>query len=72
VAGTPVRASRAEAVLQGARGAGEFEAAAQATIEELEPPADVHGSAEFRRNVARACVQRALERALARAQGGAA
>jgi CO/xanthine dehydrogenase FAD-binding subunit len=72
VAGTPVRASRAEGVLHGTRGAADFEAAAQAAVDELEPPADVHGSAEFRRNVARVCVQRALERALAQAQGGAA
>lgn len=71
VAETPVRAANAEAVLQGAQGADGFPAAAQAAVEELAPPTDMHGSSDFRRNVARVCVQRALERALARAQGGA-
>ncbi len=71
VAGTPVRAGKAEALLQGTGGAGELAAAADAAVEELDPPSDMHGSAAFRRNVARVCVQRALERAWARAQGGA-
>jgi aerobic carbon-monoxide dehydrogenase medium subunit len=65
VADTPVRAREAERLLAGDADAGEVAAAA---TDGLDPNTDVHGGAAYRRRVARACV----ERALARARGGAA
>jgi len=64
VADTPVRASDAERLL--AEGGASADVAAAAT-DGLQPNEDVHGGAAYRRRVARACV----ERALARARGGA-
>jgi carbon-monoxide dehydrogenase medium subunit len=66
VADTPVRAAAAERAVADDAGAAAGDVAAAAT-ESLRPSADVHGGAEYRRRVARACV----ERALARARGGA-
>jgi CO/xanthine dehydrogenase FAD-binding subunit len=63
VAETPLRAADGERAV--ADGAAPADAAAAATGA-LHPSADVHGGAEYRRRVARACV----ERALARARGG--
>ena len=62
VADTPVRAARAEQLLAGDTGAPAADVAAAAT-EDLAPVADVHGGSEYRRRVARACVERALRRA---------
>ena len=71
VAGTPVRARAAEERLLGQTPSADLlEAAAEAASASLEPPSDVHGSAGYRRKVAKAFVRRALEQALARAQGG--
>jgi len=64
VADTPVRATDAERLL--ADGGASADVAAAAT-DGLQPNEDVHGGAAYRRRVARACV----ERALARARGGA-
>jgi carbon-monoxide dehydrogenase medium subunit len=62
VAETPVRAARAEQLLAADAGAPAADVAAAAT-EDLAPVADVHGGSEYRRRVARACVERALRRA---------
>ena len=70
---TPTRAAGAEQRLQGTHGSPqEIAAAAEAAVEGLEATSDIHGSAEYRRGVARACVRRALEKALGRASGGVA
>lgn len=61
VAEKPVRASAAEAALDG--GASIEEAAALAT-DGLEPSADLHASTAYRKKVAGVCVRRALTRAL--------
>jgi CO/xanthine dehydrogenase FAD-binding subunit len=66
VADTPVRATEAERLLAGDAGASAGDVAAAAT-DGLTPNEDVHGGGAYRRRVARACV----ERALARARGGA-
>ena len=58
----PIRADAAERLLAESPGAPVAEVA-DAAISELAPPSDVHGSADYRRRVARACVQRALARA---------
>ena len=69
----PTRAEGAEQCLQGMQGSpSQIAAAAQAAVEGLETTSDIHGSAEYRRGVARACVRRALEKALGRASGGVA
>lgn len=46
--------------------------AAQAVDAEIEPSADIHASAEFRRHLARVLTRRALETAAERARGGIA
>jgi CO/xanthine dehydrogenase FAD-binding subunit len=59
-----VRARKAEAVLQGGSPAPTvFEAAAETASKEIEPMADIHGSAEYRRNLVQGLVKAALERA---------
>lgn len=42
---------------------------ADAAVADLDPPADVHGGTEYRRGVARSCVRRALQNAVARSEG---
>ena len=70
VAGTPVRATTAEQLLQGKQPSDELiESAAEAAVADLRPASDVHGSGEYRRKVARVYVRRALKLAVARAQG---
>jgi aerobic carbon-monoxide dehydrogenase medium subunit len=70
---TPTRAAGAEQCLQCTHGSPQdIAAAAEAAVEGLEATSDIHGSAEYRRGVARACVRRALEKALGRANGGVA
>jgi aerobic carbon-monoxide dehydrogenase medium subunit len=64
VADTPVRATAAERLLED--GASPADAAG-AAVEGLTPSEDVHGDGAYRRRVARACVERALQRA----RGGA-
>jgi carbon-monoxide dehydrogenase medium subunit len=60
VADTPVRATEAEQRLAGGGDAGEV---AEAATARLQPNADIHGGAAYRRRVARACVERAIRRA---------
>jgi carbon-monoxide dehydrogenase medium subunit len=70
VADVPVRASAAEDVLRGARPSPElFAAAAEAATASLDPPADLHGSSEYRKKIAATLVRRALEEAAANANG---
>jgi CO/xanthine dehydrogenase FAD-binding subunit len=65
----PILAERAGAMLAGASvigGAldgGAIEAAAKAAAEGLEPSADIHASAEFRRHLVRVLVERSLRAA---------
>jgi aerobic carbon-monoxide dehydrogenase medium subunit len=69
VADVPVRASAAEELLKGARPTPElFAAAAEAATADLDPPADLHGSAEYRKKVAATLVRRALEAAASNAR----
>ncbi|MPZ68549.1 MAG: xanthine dehydrogenase family protein subunit M [Actinobacteria bacterium] len=64
VAGVPVRALDAEALLVGAPLTEEaFKEAAEAAIRELTPPEDIHASAEYRKHVTGVLVRRALSRA---------
>ena len=66
VAGGPVRASNAEAALAGRPAtAGTVATAAAAAAEEVDPTGDIHGSADYRRDLVRAMVTRALDQALA-------
>jgi aerobic carbon-monoxide dehydrogenase medium subunit len=68
VADAPVRASEAEAALVGETpSAATFESAADAATRALHPASDLHGSAAFRRQVARVAVRRALAAAAQRA-----
>jgi CO/xanthine dehydrogenase FAD-binding subunit len=68
VADTPIRATRAEELLRSANGSAPAPAdVAAAATGELMPNDDVHGGSAYRRRVARACVERALQRA----RGGA-
>ncbi len=65
----PTRLVQAEAVLTGQRpGQSVVQAAARAARQALDPPSDVHASAEYRREVAGVLMQRALEQALERAR----
>ena len=57
---TPVRAAGTEEALRAGLGAA---AAAARADEGLDPPSDLHASAEFRRHLARVLVRRALEQA---------
>jgi CO/xanthine dehydrogenase FAD-binding subunit len=65
----PTRASTAAALLSGEAPSEELvaEAAARAA-EEIDAVADIHGSASYRRRLARVQVRRSLERAVSRAQ----
>ncbi len=66
VAGGPVRASNAEAALNGRPATAEtVAAAAAAAADEVDPTGDIHGSADYRRDLVRAMVTRALDQALA-------
>jgi CO/xanthine dehydrogenase FAD-binding subunit len=69
---TPVRCEAGEAVLTGEEPSdGLFAEAAAAAVAPLEPPGDMHGSAEFRKRVAAVYTQRAIAQAHARAEGAA-
>jgi carbon-monoxide dehydrogenase medium subunit len=63
VADRPVRSPEAEAVLTGQPAtAGTFATAADAAAAAVSPPADIHGSAAYRRDLARVLLRRALDR----------
>ena len=63
----PVRAIEAENVLGGESPSPSlFEAAATAVADSIDPPADLHASAEYRRHLARVLVRRVLGRAAER------
>jgi carbon-monoxide dehydrogenase medium subunit len=69
VADRAVRARRAEAMLPGAApDKALLDAAAEEAAREMEPPADIHGSADYRRNLVRVLVRDALTQAIARAE----
>jgi len=71
VAECPVRASAVEASLVGAEPSEDtFVAAAADAVRDLSPADDVHGTAEFRRHLARVTVRRALTTATERARRG--
>lgn len=69
----PMRARGAEAALIGQRPSAEvLEAAGAAAAAECDPSPDLRGSAEYKRDVTRVLTRRAVDRAVARAKGGAA
>ena len=60
----PVRAGDAEDLLVGERPSAElFDEAARRATDDCDPPADVHGSSDYRRKVAAALVRRGLRAA---------
>ena len=64
---TPLRASAVEGALSGADASDEaLRAAADHAPEGTSPPSDTNGSAEYRRELSKVLVRRALEQALAR------
>lgn len=64
----PFRASAAETSLAGAEPTPDaFAAAAEEAVRELRPASDIHGSADYRRQLARVTVRRALTKAASRA-----
>jgi carbon-monoxide dehydrogenase medium subunit len=67
---TPIRATRAEGVLQGKRpDDATVKQAARLAAEEARPTADLRGSAEYKRDLVRVLTARALARAVERAGG---
>lgn len=67
----PLRTREAEKLLVGeVINGGLLAEAGQAASEEADPPADIHGSAEYRREMVRVFVRRAARKALERAQTG--
>ena len=65
VADVPVRATYAERHLVGERPSPElFEEAARLATADIEPPADLHGSSEYRKKIAAALVRRGLRAAV--------
>jgi len=68
VGSTPVRATAAETALVGASVAElDLAAVAAAAVDELDPPDDLHASGEQRRRMSRVLAERAVTRAIARA-----
>jgi len=64
ISDVPVRAADAEDLLVGERPSAElFDEAARRATEDIDPPADLHGSADYRRKVAAALVRRGLQAA---------
>jgi aerobic carbon-monoxide dehydrogenase medium subunit len=64
VSDVPVRAAGAEDLLVGERPSAElFDEAARRATEDLDPPADLHGSSDYRKKVAAALVRRGLRAA---------
>jgi carbon-monoxide dehydrogenase medium subunit len=70
VSDVPVRATAAEDLLAGERPSAElFDEAARRATEDLDPPADLHGSSDYRKTVAAAVVRRGLRAAADNARG---
>ena len=66
----PVRAAAAEGLLVGERPSAElFDEAALRATEDIDPPADLHGSADYRKKAAAALVRRGLQAAADNADG---
>jgi len=64
ISDVPVRAAGAEDVLAGERpSAGLFDEAARRATDGIDPPADLHGSSEYRKKIAAALVRRGLRAA---------
>ncbi len=59
----PVRAKASEQAL---RSPDDVDAAVEASLEGTDPPSDTHGSADYRRHLAKVLVRRALEEAISR------
>jgi carbon-monoxide dehydrogenase medium subunit len=71
VSDVPVRAAAAEDLLVGERPSAElFDEAARRATEDLDPPADLHGSSDYRKTVAAAVVRRGLRAAAGNAARG--
>ena len=71
VSDVPSRATAAEELLAGQRPSAElFDEAARRAAADIDPPADLHGSAEYRKKVAAALVRRGLRDATANATRG--
>jgi CO/xanthine dehydrogenase FAD-binding subunit len=71
VSDVPVRAAAAEELLVGESPSTElFDEAARRATQDLDPPADLHGSSDYRKTVAAAIVRRALRAAAANAARG--
>jgi len=72
VSDVPVRAAAAEDLLVGERPSAElFDEAARRATEDLDPPADLHGSSDYRKTVAAAVARRGLRAAADSANHGA-
>jgi carbon-monoxide dehydrogenase medium subunit len=70
VSDVPVRATAAEDLLAGQRPSEElFDEAARRATADLDPPADLHGSSDYRKTVAAAVVRRGLRAAADNARG---
>ena len=64
VSDVPVRAAAAEDLLVGERPSAElFDEAARRATDDIDPPADLHGSSDYRKTVAAAIVRRGLQAA---------
>jgi carbon-monoxide dehydrogenase medium subunit len=64
VSGVPARAAGAEDLLAGERPSADlFDEAARRAAEDINPPADLHGSSDYRKKVAAALVRRGLRAA---------
>jgi aerobic carbon-monoxide dehydrogenase medium subunit len=64
ISDVPVRAAGAEALLRGEVASSElFDEAARRATEDIDPPADLHGSSEYRKKVAATLVRRGLQAA---------
>ena len=71
VSDVPARATAAEELLEGERPTAElFDEAARVAAADLDPPSDLHGSAEYRKKVAAALVRRGLREAVGNAMRG--
>jgi carbon-monoxide dehydrogenase medium subunit len=70
VSPTPIRSKNAEAALKGKRPTDEvLELAGRAAAAECEPTADLRGEVDYKRDMVRVLVKRAVRSAVARAQG---